>query len=191
MKTLATGDGGMVWAKSTPVADTIRNAVGLGIGLSGFRRRTRSDQWWEVEPRQVGRWAMMNDVTAALGLVQLSRLPGFLARRAEIAAQYDDRLSDLDWLRLAPTPPTQTARTFYWIQTNPQIRNRLAHYLLAHDIYTSFRYWPLHRTQMYASRDSFPGADSAAACTLLLPLHQGLSPQDVSRVIDAVRRFGP
>lgn len=191
MKTLVTGDGGMVWAKRASIADRIRNGVRLGVNLSGFNRRTHSDQWWEVDPVLVGRWAPMNDLAAALGLVQLERLPGFLNRRAEVAARYDAELSDLTWLRLPPAATGRTARTFYWIQTAPKIRDRLAHYLLKKDIYTSFRYWPLHRTRMYRSPRSFPGADLAADSTLLLPLHQGLSGSNVRRVIEAVRGFSP
>jgi len=191
MKTLVTGDGGMVWAKRASIADRIRNGVKLGVNLSGFHRRTHSDQWWEVDPVLVGRWAPMNDMAAAVGLVQLERLPGFLNQRAEVSARYDAELSDLTWLRLPPAATGRTARTFYWIQTAPKIRDRLAHYLLKKNIYTSFRYWPLHRTRMYRSPRSFPGADLAAESTLLLPLHQGLSALDVSRVIEAVRGFSP
>src|SRR5262249_14123304 len=151
MKTLSTGDGGMVWTRSPEIAEMIRNGVRLGVDASGFHRRTHSRQWWEVEPAAVGRWATMNDMTAAVGLVQLKRLPGFLCRRAEVAARYDAQLSDLAWLRLPPPAPSLTARTFYWIQTGPGIRDQLAQYLLQREVYTSFRYWPLHRTRMYSS----------------------------------------
>lgn len=191
MKTLATGDGGMVWAKRPLIAETIRNGIRLGVDLSGFHRRTDSDEWWEVDPVQAGRWARMNDVTAAVGLIQLGRLPAFLNRRAEVAAIYDAGLSDLTWLRLPAPAASDTARTFYWIQTAPKTRDRLAHYLLNAGIYTSFRYWPLHQTRMYYSPHSFPGADLASQSTLLLPLHQGLLTQDVSRVVEAVRHFRP
>jgi aminotransferase len=189
MKTLATGDGGMVWARRPQVLDRIRNATRLGLESSGFHRRTSSERWWELEPAIAGRWAPMNDLTSALGLAQLERLPGFLDRRAQIAAAYDAGLSDSSWLRTPPAASERTARTFYWIQTAPAIRDALARRLLERDIYTSFRYWPLHKTQMYRSSGSFPGADAAAASTLLLPLHQELSEGDVDRVIETVRSF--
>ncbi|MBU1700030.1 MAG: DegT/DnrJ/EryC1/StrS family aminotransferase [Candidatus Eisenbacteria bacterium] len=189
MKMLVTGDGGMVWAKRQLIADKIRAGIRLGVESSGFHRRTRSAQWWEINPVMIGRRGTMNDIAAAVGLVQLDRLPGFLCQRAEVAARYDAELSDLVWLRLPPRAPARAARTFYWVQTAPETRDRLALYLLQHEIYTSFRYWPLHKTRMYQSHRAFPGADLAAASTLLLPLHQGLSTTDVSRVIDAVRRF--
>jgi len=191
MKTLSTGDGGMLWTRNPEIIERVRNNIRLGVCASGFHRRGHSREWWEVEPSTAGRWATMNDITAAMGLVQLDRVPGFLRRREELSARYDAELCDLAWLRLPRPAPHQTARTFYWIQTAPGIRDRLAQHLLQSEIYTSFRYWPLHRMRMYLSSKPFPGADLATASTLLLPLHQGLSDSDAEQVIAAVRAFSP
>jgi aminotransferase len=191
MKVLSTGDGGMVWCRNEQTADRVRSCVRHGIGASGFERRAGSSRWWEIDPSRVGRRATMNDIAAAMGLVQLGRLAAFLRRRAEIAATYDAALADLLWLVLPGQHPPSTARIFYWIQTAPELRDRLATHLLDRGVYTTFRYWPLHRTGMYGCDGAFPGADDAAASTLLLPLHQGLSDSDVERVVAAVRAFAP
>jgi aminotransferase len=189
MKVMTTGDGGMVWARDAEIASRIFDSVRLGEGDSGFARRSGTSRWWEIEPRAAGRRAAMNDLAAAIGLQQLKRLPEFLDRRHRIAERYEAALSDLEWLRLPPPRRTGEARCFYWIQVPDQLRDRLAGDLLAQGIYASFRYWPLHKTRLYASERSFPGADCAAACTLLLPLHQGLTPTDVERVVHGVRSF--
>jgi aminotransferase len=131
----------------------------------------------------------MNDVAASIGLIQLRRLGGFLERRHEVAAAYDEALADLSWLRLPPLQGT-SARIFYWVQLAAEQRAALASHLLERDVYSSFRYWPLHKTQLYRSERPFPGADSAAMSTLLLPLHQGLANADVELVVSAVRSFG-
>jgi dTDP-4-amino-4,6-dideoxygalactose transaminase len=192
MKAMTTGDGGMVWCQDKEIGDRIRASVRLGVGSSGFGRRTDSARWWEIEPEGVGRRSAMNDVAAAIGLVQLGRLPDFLRRRAQIAATYDARLRDLPWLKLPEPQANETARTFYWVQTAPANRDRLAGHMLERGVYTSFRYWPLHRTRMYASADgAFPQADTAADSTLMLPLHQGLSGSDVEQVLEAIDAFVP
>lgn len=191
MKVMTTGDGGMVWCRDAEVADHIRRSVRLGGASSGFARRSVSSRWWEIDPQGVGRRAAMNDVMAAIGLVQLDRLPGFLQRRGEIAATYDAGLSDLPWVTVPEPQTLQAARIFYWIQTDPRMRDDVARHLLEREVYTSFRYWPLHRTPLYASRNVFPGASIAADSTLMLPLHQGLSDSDVEHVLDAVHRFVP
>jgi aminotransferase len=190
MKLMTTGDGGMVWCRSPEVAEGIRSSIRMGVGSSGFDRRGDSPGWWEVDPQGLGRRATMNDVAAAMGIVQLGHVPAFLERRREIAAAYDAALGDLDWLR-APPSETGAARYYYWVQSEPSVRDRLATHLLERDVYTNFRYWPLHRTEMYGSGDLLPGADRAAASTLLLPMHQGLGDADVDRVIAEVRAFSP
>lgn len=185
MKVLTGGDGGMVWCRDRALAARIMSAVRLGVTASGFARRTNR-RWWEIEPAGPGRRATMNDIAAAIAAVQLERLPEFLRRRAAIAAAYDAGFAGLPWLVLPPREP-HAARTFYWLQTDH--RDRLAQHLLDRAIYSSFRYWPLHRTSMYGDPRPFAGADHAAARTLQLPLHQGLSDADVNAVIDAVRQY--
>lgn len=131
----------------------------------------------------------MNDVAAAIGLAQLDKLHRFLLRREEIAAIYDAQLSSVPWLKLPEKPPAGVARFYYWIQMPIQYRDQLAAHLLQHDVYTNFRYWPLHRTKMYGAGDAFSGADAAADSTLLLPVHQGLSDADVEHVLTAINGF--
>lgn len=191
MKMLTTGDGGMVWCRDEATAEKIRRGVRQGVGSSGFDRRGVKARWWEIEPQGIGRHGTMNDVAAAIGLVQLERLTSFLDRRREVAAVYDAGLADLPWIRLPHWRDDQAARTFYWVQAPPGERDRLAAHLLERDVYVTFRYWPLHRTRMYAAKAEFRGAESAARSTLLLPLHQGLTDTDVERVLDAVRTFVP
>lgn len=193
MKILVTGDGGMIRACDPQLAERIGRETFLGIDAPGMAKAESGGPWWELDPVVPGRNARMNDLTAAIGLVQIGRLPELLARRAQIAARYTAALGDLEWLRQAPEPEPGAVSSWYlyWIQTAPGVRDALARHLLAQGIYTTFRYWPLHRMRMYADPRPFPGADHAAACTLLLPLHANLSGADVEWVIDAVRGFSP
>jgi aminotransferase len=191
MKLLTTGDGGMVWCRHESVADRVRMAVKLGVRATGFERRTQSTSWWEVEAEMVARRATMNDIAGAMGLVQLQRIDEFLDRRKYIAATYDAALEDLPWVTLPPDAPDDIARTFYWIQVSPGLRDELALHLLEREVYSSFRYWPLHRIALYRSDGPFPGADRAADSTLLIPMHQGLDDSAVARVVDAIRSFDP
>jgi aminotransferase len=190
MKLLTTGDGGMVWSRDRDLVDRVRRSVKLGLGPTGFRQRELSQRWWEIDPTVAGRRGAMNSIAAAIGLVQLKKLPRSLRRRDQIAAAYDRALGPLPWLALQHWPAT-AAHSFYWIQVDPGVRDRLATHMLANGVYTTYKYWPLHRTRMYRSPSAFPGADRAAATTLLLPLHQGLGDDDVARVIAVIESFEP
>lgn len=190
MKVLTTGDGGMVWARDAEVTERIRLAVNLGGGRAGLAQQQDGfARWWEVRAETVGRRAAMNDIQAAIGLAQLDRVDGFLGRRRSALAVYRDGLAAVEWLKVLGQPQPGSAPIFCWIQLEAGMRDQLASHLLNYGVYSSFRYWPLHRTSLYAQDGDFPGADAAASSTLMLPLHQGLSNADVEHVIDAILAF--
>lgn len=124
----------------------------------------------------------MNDIAAGIGLEQLKKLDGFVKRRIEIYSMYDDALYSTS-LGLPPKPVVPTY--FFWVQT-PQ-RDELARFLRANLIYSTFRYWPLH--YVFRTGDSLPGAEWAANNTLLLPLHQGLTDDQVQFICETVIKF--
>jgi DegT/DnrJ/EryC1/StrS aminotransferase family len=78
---------------------------------------------------------------------------------------------------------------FYWIQTEPEQRDALALFLREHDVYTTFRYYPLHLVERYGSRESLPKAEAAAHSTLCIPIHQAMTDGDVAQVVDASASF--
>ena len=55
----------------------------------------------------------------------------------------------------------------------------------------TFRYYPLHRMPLYKHDGrALPRTEAAAGSTLLLPMHQALSAEDVTRVISLIFEFG-
>ncbi|WP_033344001.1 DegT/DnrJ/EryC1/StrS family aminotransferase [Catenuloplanes japonicus] len=190
MKILVTGDGGMLYVRDPDLARRARALAYHGLRQSsGFTAARVSHRWWDLDVQEFGRRIVGNDVTAALGLVQLRRLPEFVARRAEITRRYDTELSGVDGLTLPPPLPAghRSSYYFYWIQMPAGIRDRVAAGLLERGVYTTLRYPPLHRVPAYRARHDLPGTDLAAGTTLLLPLHQGLKDGDVDQVIRDTR----
>ncbi len=191
MKLLVTGDGGMIRVGDDALRQKISDRVHLGGARAGRDSVASNQRWWEIDPADWGRLAFMNDLDAALGLAQLRRIDAFIEERRRIARVYDEAFAGIPWIRLAPSAAEGNVPYFYWIQTAPVVRDRLAAHLLERGIYTSFRYWPLHRTTLYADGGPYPGADVASAKTLLLPVHQNLSPSDVGHIVDSVGAFRP
>ena len=149
MKSIVTGDGGMVYLKSTELMEKTKEQCYLGLparSTSGVDKSLEGDDiWWEVQINRPGRRAIMNNVTAAMGVVQIDRLQGFIDRKKEIYEAYDNAFSPIDWIETPPKLIEDCTNSyyFYWIQVSE--RNKLAHYLKDHGVYTTFRYWPLSR----------------------------------------------
>lgn len=187
MKVITTGEGGLVYCADPAAAARLRRATRLGMdtaaGLQGGDAR-----WWEFTADAPGRRAPLSDLAAAIGQAQLTRLPELMARRRELWRRYDTALAAERWLRRppAPAPWSEHSAYFYWVQCDR--RDALAEWLRARGIYTTFRYWPLHRA--YGRAADVPMADWAAEHTLLLPLHASLTDAEADRVSEQVIAFG-
>ena len=175
MKMIGAGSGGMLYCNDDRAKLLSRLGVSQQHGLS-----SQECDWWSYELEEYGRLSEMNDITAAMALVQLDKLESNLRKRNFIWRYYSDRL-----FNLVHIPPWTGTPSFYWIQTKR--RDELAQFLRKHGIYTSFRYWPLHWAMKI--RDRLPGAEQAAGKTLLLPFHSALTKRQMKTVCDRVGEF--
>lgn len=134
----------------------------------------------------------MNDITAAMALEQLKKLPKFMEKRAAVHEYYNEKLKELAWLDLPLQLPNYvtTSYYFYFIQVKNGKRDQLAKFLRENDIYTTYRYYPLHRVPGYGVTGDFPNADYAADCTLCLPIHQSLTEEDTKFIVEKIEEFG-
>lgn len=190
-KILVTGDGGMLSARDPEVVARAARLAYFGLEqFSGFAQAKVADtRWWEFEISSFSRRSIMNDIQASIGLVQLSRLTGFVARRGAIADYYDRELSGVPGVLTPPPLPAghESSNYMYWVQMDEAIRDAVARDMYDQGIYTTFRYPALHKVRAYGSDARLPKAESAAARTLCLPLHQSLSDTDVQATIEAFR----
>ncbi|MEU1820684.1 DegT/DnrJ/EryC1/StrS family aminotransferase [Streptomyces roseifaciens] len=190
-KVLVTGDGGMLYVRDAERAQRARRLAYHGlVQATGLAYAKVSHRWWELEVPEVGRRVIGNDLTAAIGLVQLGRLPEFTGRRKEIVALYDRELAGVEGVKTPPPLPAghESSHYFYWVQMDARIRDQVASDLLAADIYTTFRYAPLHKVPTYKSGADLPGTEQASGETLCLPIHPGLGDADVLTVVAELRK---
>ena len=191
MKMFSTGDGGMICCRTAEQIAALSLDLYLGLGTTSAISKT-GDRWWEFDVARPGRRAIMNDLSSAIGLEQLKKAGSFAARRRHVARAYNDGLAGHDWLTMPPAEllDDKAVPYFYWIQTAPEHRNRLASFLRDHQVYVTFRYYPLHRLPIYRHDDrALPGTELAADTTLLLPMHQGLGEADIDKVLSLVDEF--
>lgn len=194
MKIICTGDGGMMYLRNLDDVEIIKELLYLGLsnrqksGIDSFKGG--DNQWWEYQITRPGRRSIMNNISGAIGLAQLSKLDHKLARRKEIHQIYFNALSLLDWLILPPVCPSYIESSFYFFWVQLEKRDEFAKYLKSKDIYTTFRYYPLHRVSFFQLQNSkLPNSDYAADSTLCIPLHSSLSNQDVNYIIETIKSF--
>lgn len=192
MKILVCGDGSMLYFKDPELKIKAEKWLYFGLESKSGYSNSVDKKWWEYDVSSFGHRAVMNDITAAMAVEQLKKLPGFIAKRRTIHEEYDRLLCDLEWLDTPPLLPEYCTSSYYFyhVQIKTGQRDELAKYLRENGVYTTFRYFPLHRVNHYGIKGSFPNADYASDNTLCLPIHQSLTMDDVATVARLIHDFG-
>jgi dTDP-4-amino-4,6-dideoxygalactose transaminase len=195
-KTMTTGEGGMAVTRDAKLAERMRVMRLHGISRDAFDRFQSRTPAWYYEIVAPGFKYNMTDVAAAMGRVQLARLPGFLERRQQLAQRYRAALADLPLILPAGAPPGDMhAWHLYVIRlADPArvTRDAVIQALSDVGIGTSVHYVPLHRQPYWRDRyglqpEQFPVADRAYQRMLSIPLFTAMSDADQERVIAALR----
>jgi len=192
MKILVCGDGSILYLKDEELAQKAEKLMYFGLeSKSGFSNSVDS-KWWAFDLSCYGHRSIMNDITAAMALEQLKKLPDFINTRKRIHDIYSEQLKPLSWIDLPPEIPSycESSYYFYHIQVNKNIRDKLAVFLRENDIYCTFRYYPLHWVKYYCFDEKLENAEDAANTTLCIPIHHSLSDNDIDFIISKIKEFG-
>jgi perosamine synthetase len=182
-KNITCGEGGIVTAGDDEIARRLRLLRNHGMRqpydyvLPGYNYR-------------------LTDLQAAIAVVQLTRLPGINASRAANAARLSAGLSGVPGLILPEVPPGRVpAWHQYVVQVTadaPIDRDQLRKCLDAAGI-EARPYYPAlvhdhacYRDHPQVIADATPRACRAAREVLALPVHPGLGPDDIDRIVCCV-----
>lgn len=195
VKNIATGSGGGITCKSKELYERARTLRYSGIGQSGYEQsKTSRFPWWCYDVHEPFIKMLPSDLHAAVAVEQLKKIGQLQERRKAIWDHYNIKLQNVPWITLPP-PVSQDCRHglfSYVIRLQNNYRDALAKYLLDCGIYTTVRYSPLHRIPMYGQvATTLPNTERLFEETLCLPLHPGLSDDQVNYIIDTIERFIP
>ena len=191
VKNVATPDGGGLTTSDDGLLDRAQALRYCGLRNPGRSRAAEGTRWWEDEISGVFPRVTPNDVAASIGLSQLDRLATGQERRARIWARYAEAFADTVGLDLPPGPEGDERHSWFTflVRVRNGRRDDLARSLLAAGIYTTLRYRPLHLSPAFGHTGPLPNCETISEEGLNLPLHAGLSDEDVERVIAHVVAF--
>jgi dTDP-4-amino-4,6-dideoxygalactose transaminase len=195
-KNLPLGEGGMITTDDPVRAEWLRKARLHGMTADAWRRYLPGGSW-RYNVADAGLKANMTDIQAAMGRAQLTHLPSWQHRRAQIAARYDDRLVRLPGIRLPHRPP-DGAGTHGWHLYPIRVRlddgngrDHLIAELSERAIGTSVHFIPVHRLTYFSQAALIPsiglaGADTLFDQVLSLPIYPRLTDAQVDAVCTAI-----
>jgi dTDP-4-amino-4,6-dideoxygalactose transaminase len=171
-KNITSGEGGMVSCADARLARLVRL-----LRNQGMERR--------YENETIGFNARMTDVHAAIGRAQLAKLLGWTQQRQQNAKFFDANL------RGVVVPPVADGATHVYHQYTirvPDDRDGFARALADEHGVGSGVYYPVpsHRLPSFNRAVDLPETERAAREVLSLPVHPGLSADDLAAIVTAV-----
>lgn len=202
---LAAGDMSILSFHATKVFNTLEGGAIISPDAKTKQRVDRLKNFGIVDEITVaapGTNGKMNEVCAALGLLQLKHIKKFIARRRVIDESYREQLAGLPGITCIGRPEGICHNYAYFPilveQEYPLSRDELYFHLKEHDIHPRRYFYPLISDYpMYrglpsvAKSGNLPVATKAAERVLCLPIYPELSDQDVSMISEKIRRATP
>ena len=146
---------------------------------------------WEYDI--IGLWykCNMTDIMASIGLAQFNRYPEMLAKRKKIIERYDAVFKPLGIQVLNHTKEYQSSGHLYLVRI-PQIsseqRDKIIIQMAANGIICNVHYKPLPMMTAYKNMgfdiNNYPYSYDKFHNLISLPLHTGLTEEDVDYIID-------
>ncbi len=180
-KNMTTGEGGMITTNSDQIAESARLLRNHG-------------QTKRYEHSAVGYNFRMTNIHAAIGIVQLEKLPGFNANRRKNAAFFTEHLNGLPGIQ-TPVVSDFAHHVFHQYTLRVKDRDKFREYLTSKGISTGV-YYPDVLYNSPAIRDALPGeyvmcpvSEHATTEVISLPIHPYLTQEELEYIVAAITEW--
>jgi perosamine synthetase len=185
IKHVTTGDGGALSCLREDDAREAQARRWFGIDRANSRPSELGEREYDIAA--VGYKYHLNNLGAAVGLGNLEDFAGRLARRRAIAARYRAGLADVPELDLLAYRDDRESA--YWLFTL-LVDRRLdfIRKLGGQSIPASVVHLRIDRNSVFGGlRADLPGQETFDRRQVAIPVHEGLSDDDVDRIVEVIR----
>jgi perosamine synthetase len=160
-----------------------------------FQKRLKSARWCGIDNRMGTSYDVtsitpnyyMNEISAAIGAVQLKKLERLNSRRKAIAKRYASEIK----LGRKMQYSSDCVYHLYWILCEQ--RDKLIKDLFSKGIEVGTHYRPIHTMSAYqhfSRKPNLPVTNEIGNKIITLPIHPNLTDEEVSHIIGTVNSFG-
>ncbi|HUL35107.1 MAG TPA: DegT/DnrJ/EryC1/StrS family aminotransferase [Candidatus Eisenbacteria bacterium] len=185
-KQITTGEGGAVATADSALASKMRALRNQG--------RMNSDGWFQHS--EVGYNYRLSEMNCALGITQLKRIEAILARRADLAGMYNQKLTGLQDLRL-PVPDLAGCKLSWFVYVlrlaehfSESQRDWIVQEMNRRGIGCGRYFAPIHRQPAYSKATARPGqlpvTERESVRCLALPFFNRLRDSEISEVCETL-----
>jgi perosamine synthetase len=193
VKTMPCGDGGMITTNDKDLYEKLNKMTWLGIsstyervksGMKGSDGKIKPGYAWDYEVDLLGYKYYMIDLLATIALEQMKKLDANLEWRRHIQKRYNDELHPM-----VQRPAWTETVQYYCSRVPAEHRDSLIEYLGSKKIHTSVHFKPLHKYDIVKQDREYPVADKEWLRLISLPVHPGMTEEDIDYVIYWVNQY--
>ena len=199
VKTVTAGEGGAILTNNDEYYKKLVLAHTHGITHEEDEMEDAPHEGpWYYEQICLGYNYRMTDFQAALLMSQLDRIDGFVARRKEIVAAYDEAFKDVPGIIVQKNiPESDTSRHLYIIRLDLDkltcTRREFFDAMSAENVQCQVHYVPVYWFPYYRhlgyKKGLCPNAEEVYKGIMSIPLYPGMKDKDIEDTIAAVKKL--
>lgn len=198
VKTMTTGEGGMVMTNDDELCRKLRLFRNNGIERDPMYLERKAEPWYYEVKDLTGNFNV-TEMQAALGISQLKRLDRMVEKRRRLVSAYREKLREIQEIRLfSDKHDALTAFHLFVVQIDFEAlkfsRTELMERLMERGIGTQLHYIPVYRHPYFQAKignisSYFPNMEAYYSQALSLPLFYEMEEEDVSRVVATLKEI--
>ena len=189
VKNMPTADSGMICFSDETDDLLARKLTWLGINKDTFARTAAQGAYkWKYDVEDLGFKYHGNSIMAGLALVSLKYLDNDNSYRRQLAKWYRDELESEEYITVVPIAPGCESST-HLLQIRVANRDELLVKLNENGVYPGVHYTDNSEYEMYKSCGRCPEALRASDEIISLPMHMGVTQQDVVKICNFVKKY--
>jgi len=166
-------------------------AITLDSKNKKFANELKSKRWCGISNRigmnydvdKLGWNFYMNEFSAAIGLVQLSKLDKLNKKRKKIAKRYSNEIKVENKMSYSE----DCSYHLYWIRVKN--RNQFIKKMKEHGIETGIHYKPIHKMSMYIQKKKLSITEQIAKEIVSIPIYSDLTENEIEKIINVVNKI--
>lgn len=192
-KQITTGEGGMIVTNDEKIYKLARS----------LRNQGRSEDMRWLDHKILGYNYRMDEMSAALGIVQLKKIERIIEMRNNVAQEYNKRLKGIEGVEI-PYVDEKTTKMSWFVyvihinkketqEENRELRDKLISELADRGIPSKPYFTPIHLQPFYREmgfkKGDFPVTEWAGDTGLALPFFTGMKSEDIEYVATNIKNL--
>ena len=186
LKTITTGEGGIVTTNYKKLDDRLKKSRSLGI-------EKNKKKHWDYDVVSLGLNFRLNDFQCALGISQLKRIRSFLSSRKKIADVYIKNLKKINSIIIPSHNKKYKSSNHLFLisikKASYKLKEKFIKYMLKNKIVLQYHYIPIYKFKNFKGKFIGNNSEIYYHSCISLPIYVNMTKKEQNFIIDKIKLF--